>query len=181
MLKWLIRNRLAAFERSFEYDMSYARAILDADAGAFLKFSKVMGMTRYRKDVPIEVCYAVKLIGTLAEDCGPCTQLIVTMGLKEGVAARTLSAIVAGDQAAMTEEVRLGVAFAKAALAHDPMADELRDDIVRRWGPRALVSLAFALTAARIYPTLKYALGYGKACQRVVVAGTPIAVVRGAA
>jgi hypothetical protein len=37
------------------------------------------------------------------------------------------------------------------------------------------VSLAFAITAARVYPTSKYALGHGKACQRVVVAGETIA------
>ena len=46
--------------------------------------------------------------------------------------------------------------------------------IVKRWGRRALVSLAFAITAARIYPTVKYALGHGKACMRVVVGGTPV-------
>jgi hypothetical protein len=43
---------------------------------------------------------------------------------------------------------------------------------VKRWGQRALVSLAFAITAARIDPTVKYALGHGKACMRVVVGGT---------
>ena len=36
------------------------------------------------------------------------------------------------------------------------------------------MSLAFAITAARIYPTVKYALGHGKACMRVVVGGKPV-------
>ena len=27
---------------------------------------------------------------------------------------------------------------------------------------------------ARIYPTVKYAMGHGKACTRIVVGGTPI-------
>jgi len=35
--------------------------------------------------------------------------------------------------------------------------------------------VAFAITAARIYPTVKYALGHGKACMRIVVDGTPMA------
>jgi len=39
-----------------------------------------------------------------------------------------------------------------------------------------LISLAFGLAAARVFPTLKYALGHGVACQRVVVAGTPVAI-----
>ncbi len=174
MLKWLIRKRLAAFERTFEYDLSYAREILAADTRAFLKFAKVMGMTSYRKDVPPDVYYAVKLTGTVAEDCGPCTQLVVAMALRDGVAPRTLSTILAGTPE--TPEVVLAVAFAKASLAHAPEADALRDEISRRWGPRALVSLAFALSGARIYPTIKYALGFGKACQKVVVAGEQIVV-----
>jgi hypothetical protein len=45
---------------------------------------------------------------------------------------------------------------------------------VKRWGRRAVVSLAFAITAARVYPTVKYALGHGKACTRVVVGGAPV-------
>src|SRR5687767_6899069 len=84
MFKWLIRNRLAAFERSFDYDMSYARSILAADTRAFLVVSKLMGFSRYRRDVPVDAYYAVKLVGTLAEDCGPCTQLVVALALREG-------------------------------------------------------------------------------------------------
>jgi hypothetical protein len=59
------------------------------------------------------------------------------------------------------------------AVRHDAAADAYREAIVKCWGRRALVSLAFAITAARIYPTVKYALGHGKACMRVVVGGTP--------
>jgi hypothetical protein len=47
----------------------------------------------------------------------------------------------------------------------------LRDEIVRRWGDRALVAIGLSMVASRMYPTLKYALGYGKACSKVTVAG----------
>jgi len=40
MLKWLIRRRIAAFDRSYHYDSSYARQILEIDSGAFLQFAK---------------------------------------------------------------------------------------------------------------------------------------------
>ena len=138
-------------------------------------------MGNYRKDVAKDVHYAAKLVGAMAEDCGPCTQLVVTMALKDGVDPKTLSAIVRSDDAAMPDDVRLGARFARAALAHAPEADELRAQILATWGPRAVVSLVFGLTSARVYPTIKYALGHGKTCQRVVVAGTAVAVVRGAA
>jgi hypothetical protein len=55
--------------------------------------------------------------------------------------------------------------------------DPLRDEILRRWGERGLTAIALSLTTGRLYPTVKYALGYGKACSRVTVGGEPIAVV----
>ena len=180
MMKWLIRGRLAAFESKFNYDMGYARDILAADTKAFFAFNKVMKMGAYRRDVPKDVYWAAKLVGVLSEDCGPCVQLVVTMALADGVDPKVMSSVLANDDTGMPEPVKLGVAFAKAAIAHDVAADDLREDITKRWGPRALVSIAFAITESRIYPMLKYALGHGKTCQRVVVAGTTVAVVRAA-
>lgn len=174
MLKWLIRRRLDAFQRTYGYNVDYARDILAADTTALVRFARLDGLTRYRRDVPLDVYYAVKLTGTLHEDCGPCTQLTVTMALRDGVSPRTMARVLEGSDAQLDDDVRLGVRFARATLAHDPAADELRDAIVTRWGPRALVSLAFGLAAARLYPTIKYALGHGRACQRVVVAGETI-------
>jgi hypothetical protein len=93
------------------------------------------------------------------------------MALAGGVPASTVSAVLAGDEAAMGEEAALGYRFVKAVLAHDGAADGLREEIVRRWGEKGLTALALQLTAARMYPTLKYGLGYGHACVRVTVAG----------
>jgi uncharacterized lipoprotein YbaY len=138
-------------------------------------------MGKYRKDIPVAPYYAAKLVGVMAEDCGPCVQLGVTLALREKVDPAVLSAVLRADDAALPDDVRLAVQFARASLAHSPDADELRDAIVGRWGKRALVSIAFALTSARVYPTVKYALGFGKTCQRIEVAGTTVAVARAAA
>ena len=58
-----------------------------------------------------------------------------------------------------------------------PRIGLVQHSIVRRWGEKALVSLSLGLTASRMYPTLKYALGHGKACSKVTVGGvtTPVA------
>lgn len=178
MLKWIIRNRLAAFERRYEYDMSYARELLDTDTRAFFAFAKIGGITSYRKDVPKNMYWAAKLVGTVSEDCGPCTQLLVAMALEAGADAKVLQAVLANDEAALPDDAKLGVAFARAVLAHAPEADEHREAIAKAHGQRAVVALAFAICASRLYPTLKYALGHGKACQRVVVAGKTVAVAR---
>jgi hypothetical protein len=181
MLKWLARRRIAAFERAFDYDMSYARDILAADLGAFLGFGKLMRIAQYRKDLPPIASYAAKLAATLAEDCGPCTQLLITMAEREGIAPEVLSAILAGDPGAMPDDAALAFRFARAMLAHEPGADALRQEVVWRWGRRGLVSLSFAIVAGRLFPTVKYALGHGQACARVTVGGAPMPVLRDAA
>ncbi|HZH03267.1 MAG TPA: hypothetical protein VEY30_05740 [Myxococcaceae bacterium] len=174
MLKWMIRRKLDALEREHNHDASFMREMLDTDLGAFLTFGRATGIGRYRKDVPLDVHYAAGLTAVVHADCGPCTQLGVDFALKAGVAASTLASIVAGDETAMSPEVALAVRFARAVIAHDAEADALREEIVRRWGPKALLSLTFAIMAAPMYPTLKYALGHGKACTRIVVAGQTV-------
>jgi hypothetical protein len=72
----------------------------------------------------------------------------------------------------MPPDVALMWKFTRATLAHDAAADEYREAIVKRSG--GLVSLASAITAARICPTVEYAPGHGKACTHVVVGGTPV-------
>jgi len=176
MLRWILRKPLDSFERRFNYDMTYAREILDASPKALLRFSRIGGFTQHREGAPLDVYYAVKIAGTLQEDCGPCTQLMVDMALAEGVSPAVLRTIVARDPSAMPPDVSLAFRYAQATLAHSLDANALREEIVARWGRKALVSLAYGLAAARIFPTLKYALGHGQACMKVRVAENEVAV-----
>src|SRR5262245_5546570 len=171
MLRWLLRRQIAALERTYGYDAGYARDILDADMSGFVKFAMLNGMAQHRRNIPAEAWYAAKLAATLAEDCGPCTQFVVTMAEREGLAPDVIAAMVAGDLPALPDDAVLALRYARAVLAHDTSADELRDAILARWGKRGLVSLAFAITSARLLPTVKYALGHGQACRRITVGG----------
>jgi hypothetical protein len=49
---------------------------------------------------------------------------------------------------------------------------------VRQFGKRGLIALSFAVLAARMYPTLKYALGYGRTCTRLAIGGERVPVLR---
>jgi uncharacterized lipoprotein YbaY len=181
MLKWLMKRRIDAFERDYGYDTSYLREMLAVDVKAIMALWKVVDLSRYREGVPREAWYAAGLAAVLSEDCGPCTQLTITMAEREGVAAATLRAIVAGDLRAIPDDAVLAYRFAQASLAHDAAANELRSEIVRRWGEQGLISLAFALASVRVFPTVKYSLGHGQACSRVTVAGSPLPVLKKAA
>ncbi|HEY3949270.1 hypothetical protein [Phenylobacterium sp.] len=177
MLKAYFSRYLDKFERQWSYDASYMRDVLAVNSWSFLKF--MFGtQAADRAAAPPEAILAAGLAGTLSEDCGPCTQIGVDMAAAQGLDPAVIRAVLAGDEAAMGETAALAWRFARASLARDMEAcDPLRDEIVRRWGDKALVAIGLSLTAARMYPTLKYALGHGKACSKVVVAGVATPVV----
>ena len=174
MLSWFMKRRLDAFERSFDYDMGYAREIADISPKALLMYFRATNLKDYRKGVPLEVWFAAQLVTITYEDCGPCTQLGVTMAVRSGISPEVVERIIAGDFDALPSHVALTARFVLASLERSAEADELREHVVALFGRRGLLSIVFAMTATRIYPTLKYALGHGKACRRVLINGKPV-------
>ena len=173
MLKFFLNRYISTFERRWNYHASYMRDLIELSPWVMLKFG-LAATSGQRKDASAAAVAAAGLVGTMVEDCGPCTQICVDMAVAGGLPPKVLQAILAGDEAAMGPDAALGYAFARASLAHNlEEADAVRDEIVRRWGKKALTALALTVTGARMYPTLKYALGHGRACSRVEVAGTP--------
>ena len=178
MLRWVLRRMVESVERKWNYDASYLKEIIDISPRAAWLFARTSSLGNYRRDVPLAAWVAAGITATRAEDCGPCTQLAAAMAERRGVSPDVLRAILNDDVSAMPDEVALAWRFARATLAHDASADGYRREIVRRWGPKALVTLAFAITAARMYPTVKYAMGHGEVCSRVIVGGTPVTLAR---
>lgn len=174
MIRWMLRSAISRFERQWGYDASYMRDMIDASPRAAWLFARATAIGKFRRDVPLDAWCAAGITAVRSEDCGPCTQLGVMMAERAGVRPEVLRAVLSDDADAMPPDVALAWRFTRATLAHDPAADDYRAVIVERWGRRALVSLALAITAARLYPTVKYALGHGKACMRVVVDGQPV-------
>jgi len=174
MLKWLMRRAVSAFERQWSYDASYLHELIGISPRAAWMFSRAARIGKYRKGVPVAAWTAAAITAVRREDCGPCTQLGVSMAEKAGVDPKVLRAILEEDPARMPDDVALAWRFTCATLDHDPSADRHREEIIRRWGPRAVISLAFAMIASRTYPTLKYAMGHGRACTRIIVAGSPM-------
>ena len=171
MLRALLSRQLRAMERSFDYDAGYMHEVLAVSPWTLLKFGFVTSLGR-GKHAPPEALAAAGLVGTLVGDCGPCTQISVDIAARAGVSPDVLRAVLAGDEAAMGKTAALAYRFARASLDRDmAQADPLRDEIVRLWGKAGLVDIAMSLTTAQMYPTLKYALGHGKTCSRVMVGG----------
>src|SRR5512144_3380393 len=81
MRNWIARRMLRATRKRYGYDTSYLEMMLEQSPNAFFKFAPLMKAAGHREVVAVEVCFAAKLVGSLAEDCGPCTQLCVDMAL----------------------------------------------------------------------------------------------------
>jgi len=75
MRKFIARRLLRAASKRYGYDTTYLEVMLEQSPSAFFKFASAAKAAGYRKVVPVEAGFAAKIVGAMAEDCGPCTQL----------------------------------------------------------------------------------------------------------
>lgn len=176
MFKWLGGLALDAFSKRYDYDASYMRAILDASPRAFMRLYDIAKAATHRQAAPVEAYFAAKLTGAMAEDCGPCTQLVVKMAREAKVADAQIEAVLKRDVAAMSADTALGFRFAEAIVARAGEDHEVREAVRARWGEKGLIDLAYALQVGRLFPMLKAALGYAKECRRVQVGARDVEV-----
>ena len=93
MVKWLMHRGIAAFERQWNYDASYVHEMIEADPRAAWMFQRATSLGKYRKDVPADALAAAAITAVRHEDCGPCTQLGVSMAERAGVDPKVLRAV----------------------------------------------------------------------------------------
>ena len=179
MIRSILHSVIRRFERPFDYDATYMHEILDTSIPAFLKLALAQAMNAHREAVPNDALFAARIAAVRHEDCGPCAQLVVNMALAAGVAPAMVRAIVARDLARLTIDAALGLRFADAVLAHES-TDDTRAEVLARYGDKGLVTLAYAIAATRIYPTLKRALGHAHTCERLRVGGETLVAARAA-
>lgn len=169
MIRSFLRRQIDRFSQHYDYDTSYMDDLLSHSLPAFIKFALFQRMGAHREDIPAGPWFAASLRGILAGDCGPCVQLVSRMAMEAGLSQEKVRAILAADLAALDGDTALVLRFTERVLTHDPAADDLRPEVVARWGERGLISLGFAMSSSQVYPILKYALGYGHACSRVQI------------
>ena len=174
MLRYMFNKMLLTLQQRYAYDVRYQQDILHSDLAAFLKFSGFQTMASHSGNLPAGPLYAARIRAIVFEDCGPCSQLVANMALAAGLSQAIVRAIIEQDLAALPADIALVVQFTERVLAHDPQADALRDNIVALWGSQGLIAVSFAISAYRVYPALKYSLGYGKACQRILLNDAPV-------
>ncbi|WP_028349068.1 hypothetical protein [Bradyrhizobium murdochi] len=181
MRSWIARRGLRAFAKRYGYDVSYLEMMLNESPAAFFKFAPIMKAAAHLEAVPTDASFAAKIVGALAEDCGPCTQLVVDMALEAGMAKDQIEAVLRRDPRAMNDATMLGFRFADAVVRRSANDDEFRDAVRAQWGPKGVIDLTMALQLGRMFPMVKAGLGYAKECRRVSVNGHNVDVVKQAA
>jgi hypothetical protein len=181
MRSWIARRMLRATTKRYGYDTSCLEMMLRESPSAFFKFAPVMKAAGHREVVPIDASFAAKLVGALAEDCGPCTQLCVDMALEAGRQKDQIEAVLRRDLRAMSRDTVLGFRFADAVVQRTADDDEYRDAVCAQWGEKGVIDLTLALQMGRMFPMVKAGLGYTKKCRRVIVDGHNVDVVKQAA
>jgi hypothetical protein len=182
MRSWIARRTLRAFATRYGYDVSYLLMLLNESPSAFFKFAPLMKASAHREVVPAEASFAAKITGALAEDCGPCTQLVVDMALEAGMAKDQIEAVLRRDPRAMSDTTRLAFRFADAVVGRRAAEeDEFRDAVRAQWGQKGVIDLTLALQMGRMFPMIKAGLGFAKECRRVTVDGHNVDVVKQAA
>lgn len=181
MRSWIARRTLRGFAKRYAYDTSYLEMMLNESPSGFFKFAPVMKAAAHREAVPIDASFAAKIVGALAEDCGPCTQLVVDMALEAGMPKDQIEAVLHRDPRAMNDATTLGFRFADAVVRRSADDSELRDAVRAQWGEKGVIDLTLALQMSRMFPMVKAGLGYAKECHRVTVGGQNVDVVKQAA
>ena len=181
MRSWIARRTLRAFAKRYGYDVSYLLMMLNESPAGFFKFAPLLKAAAHREAVPIDASFAAKIVGALAEDCGPCTQLVVDMALEAGMAKDQIEAVLRRDPRAMSDTTRLAFRFADAVARRSIDDEEFRDAVRAQWGEKGVIDLTLALQLGRMFPMVKAGLCYAKECRRVMVDGQNVDVVKQAA
>lgn len=181
MKKTASRLLLKAMGAKYDYDVRYMEHLLDVSPKAFDKFAKLFALAQHRESAPKEAVIAAKLVGAMAEDCGPCTQLVVNFAKEQRIAPSDVEAVLRRDPAAMSENAALGFRFAEAIVYRMAGEDDVREAVRTAWGDRGVIDLTLALQIGRVFPMVKAGLGYAKECRRIEVAGRSVDVVKRAA
>lgn len=164
MIKYFLRRQLDKFERDFNYDTSYARELLDASPTLTFLLFLTNAVARRPREISKAAWYAAQSAAVLEADCGPCAQLGLTLAIRDGVSPDVFRSLLSGQLNAAPEDARLAFLYARHAMRRSVEAETYRNELLLRYGARALTRLAHRVALTHLFPTLKYLLGHGRSC-----------------
>ncbi len=167
---WFLEWAIARQQRKLGESLNYLREIASMSLSAFFKFAMFVPMAEHRRVAGPDAYAVARLVAVRHEDCGPCLQTTVNLSLQDGADLGVVRAVLARDVEALPPDLACVYAFAHAVVTGSEEAGPLALRVERALGGRAaLVDLALGIAGARVFPTVRRALGHAISCSRVLV------------
>lgn len=158
--------QILEFEAHYKYDASYMRHLLEYSPEGFAKFNDFLPLSRHRERLSLEDYWIARLATMKGADCGECLQLNVRMALEAGISSDLVRAAVAGGHA-LPENLKDVYHYAKSVASHDSVESDLVERIEARYDKGSLLELGICVATGMVFPIIKRALGYAKACSLI--------------
>lgn len=162
------QKQINDFEEHYKYDSTYMRELLKYSPEGFAKFNAILPLTSHREKLSIEDFWVAKLAALQVEDCGECLQLNVRMALEDGVTKQIIEAAI-NAASNLSENLKDVYYYAKAVAAHAQIETALMDRIKARYDKGMLLEFGLCIATAKVFPTIKRALGYTKSCSLIEI------------
>ncbi|MFK7777008.1 MAG: carboxymuconolactone decarboxylase family protein [Gimesia sp.] len=161
-------TELNEFEAHYQYDTTYLRALLESSPHAYAKFADFRPLASHREKLEPETYWVAKLATMQVEDCGECLQLNVRMALENGISRQLIESVLQGGSG-LSEELRDLYDYAVKVASATTVEQELEHRIQARFDRGSLLELGLCIASAKVFPTIKRALGSVKSCQRIEI------------
>ena len=160
-------EKIAQFERHYDYDASYLRAILNTSPKAFVAYQGFSQMGNYRGKLPAVEYFVAAIATLLTEDCGPCIQLNIKMAKEAGVSSEIINGVLNLPNCQLPPHLDDLRRYAIGVATNDT-EKSLLDSVRNHYSEVDMVEIAFSIASVRVYPCLKRALGFiGESCQNI--------------
>lgn len=159
-------KQIREFEAHYKYDGTYMRELLEHSPTGLAKFNNFLPLSSHREKLSPEDYWVAKLATMQVEDCGECLQLNVRMALEAGVSKALVQAAIQGGNA-LPENLKDVYLYAKSVANHEIVVNDLMNRIEARYDKGSLLEFGICIAAAKVFPTIKRAVGYTKACSLI--------------
>lgn len=161
-------KQINEFEAHYKYDSTYMRDLLESSPAGFIKFNNFLPLSSHKEKLSSEDYWVAKLAAMQVEDCGECLQLNVRMALEAGVSKDWIKAAIKGGNA-LPENLRDVYHYAKSVAKHEGGENDLMDRIAARYEKGSLLEFGLCIASAKVFPTIKRAVGYTKSCSLIEI------------
>jgi alkylhydroperoxidase family enzyme len=169
MLQSLALRQIDAQEQKLGASLDYLRHMARTSLRLLWRFGKIFPFAMCRKALPVDAMHVAALTASHHEDCGGCVQIAVNVALADNLSREIIQAVLDTNPQLLTDDLSDVYHFTHAVVTRTGAEEPLRERLVRRYGDEALIELAMIIAAARVFPTVKRAMGYATSCSRVKV------------